>query len=44
MISNKKFKLDIDSSVNIDIDTTEFKTVNLQKIYDEVERSINFVK
>ena len=38
---NSKTKLDINGCINIDVDTTKFETVNLQKIYDEVEKNIN---
>lgn len=40
-INSKKFKLNIDSSTNIDIDTTDFKNISFHKIYDEVKRNIN---
>jgi cytidylate kinase len=35
-VSNKNFKLDIDNSISIDIDTTKFEDIKLQQIYDEV--------
>lgn len=38
MMENKNFKLDIDGSVNLDMDTTNFENVDFQKIYDEVEK------
>lgn len=44
IMNSKNFKLDLTDGVNIDIDTTKFETVNLQEIYDEVERNINLVK
>ncbi|MEG1254274.1 AAA family ATPase [Clostridium sp.] len=40
-INNKEFKLDIDDSINIDIDTTKFEEIKLQQIYDEVIKNIN---
>ncbi|MEG0774865.1 AAA family ATPase [Clostridium sp.] len=43
-INSKPFKLDIEGSTNIDIDTTKFENMNLQEIYDEVENNIKFIK
>lgn len=44
IMNSKNHKLEIPGGVNIDIDTTKFENVNLQEIYDEVERAINLVK
>lgn len=40
-VSNKNFKLDIDDSINIDIDTTRFEDIKLQQIYNEIINNIN---
>ena len=40
-VTNKNFKLKIDDCINIDVDTTEFEDIRLQKIYDEVIENIN---
>lgn len=40
-VYNKNFKLDIDDSINIDLDTTKFETVKLQQIYDELVIRLN---
>ncbi|MBU3144702.1 AAA family ATPase [Clostridium sp. CF012] len=40
-VNNKNFKLDIDDSISIDVDTTEFESIKLQQIYDEVIKNIN---
>jgi cytidylate kinase len=39
-VYNKNFKLDIDGSINIDIDTTNLEMVNMQQVYDEVARKL----
>jgi adenylate kinase family enzyme len=40
-VSNKNFKLVIDDSINIDIDTTIFEDIKLQQIYNEIIKNIN---
>lgn len=40
-VTNKNFKLEIDGSINIDIDTTKFEEIKLYEIYDEVIEKIN---
>lgn len=40
-VTNKNFKLKIDNCINIDIDTTKFEDIRLDKIYDEVMKNIN---
>lgn len=40
-VTNKNFKLKIDDCINIDVDTTEFEGIRLQKIYDEIIENIN---
>ncbi|MCB2312587.1 hypothetical protein LGL55_14970 [Clostridium tagluense] len=35
-VNNKNFKLDIDGSISMDIDTTKFEDIKLQQICDEV--------
>lgn len=40
-VTNKDFKLAIDDSINIDIDTTKFEEINLQRIYDEIKNNSN---
>jgi Predicted kinase len=40
-VTNKNFKLGIDDCINIDVDTTKFEDINLQKVYDEVIGYIN---
>lgn len=35
-VNNKNFKLDIDDSSGIDIDTTKFEDIRLQQIYDKI--------
>ena len=42
LINSSNYKLDIDPSLNID--TTNFEDVNLNQIYDNIEKYINFVK
>lgn len=42
-IINRPFKLDIDGSINIDIDTTKFEDIDLEQIYMEVASNIKFV-
>lgn len=39
-MNNKSFRLDIDGGIIRDVDTTNFESVNLQDIYDLVERSM----
>lgn len=39
----KKFKLDIDDIISIDIDTTKFEMVNLKQVYDEVAGKLKFI-
>lgn len=40
-VTNKNFKLDVDGSINMDIDTTKFENIKLQRIYDEILKNIN---
>ena len=40
-VTNKNFRLDIDGSINLDIDTTKFENIKVQQIYDEVIKNIN---
>lgn len=40
-VTNKNFRLDVDDSINIDIDTTKFEDIKLQQIYDEIIKNIN---
>ena len=35
-VTNKNFKLKIDECMNMDVDTTKFEDIKLQKIYDKV--------
>ena len=44
IMNNKNHKLEIPGGVNIDIDTTKFENVNLQEIYDEVEKRVISLK
>lgn len=37
---SKNFKLDIDDSITVDVDTTKFEKVNLQQIYDIVAENL----
>lgn len=41
-VNNKNFKLDIDDSISIDIDTTKFEDIKLQQIYNEIAKNSNF--
>lgn len=43
-MEKKIFKLHIDKSINVDIDTTDFKTVDFDKIYNEVKENLNALK
>lgn len=40
IMKDKVFKLDIEDSIDIDIDTTKFEKVDMEKIYKQVERYI----
>ena len=40
-VTTKNFKLKIDDCIDIDVDTTEFEDIRLQKIYDEIIQNIN---
>jgi cytidylate kinase len=40
-VNNKNFKLDIDGSTCIGIDTTKFQDIKLQQIYNEIIKNIN---
>lgn len=39
-INNREFKLNIENSITIDIDTTDFNKVDLEAIYKTVEKSL----
>ncbi|EQB90429.1 deoxyadenosine/deoxycytidine kinase [Clostridium punense] len=39
-INNREFKLSIENSITIDIDTTDFNTVDFEEIYKIVEKSL----
>jgi adenylate kinase family enzyme len=39
--NSKNFKLDIDDSITLEIDTTDFKDIKLQQIYDEVQKIVS---
>lgn len=39
-INNREFKLNIENSITIDIDTTDFNTVDFEEIYKIVEKSL----
>jgi predicted kinase len=41
MIGNRNYKLEFKDSIDIDVDTTIFENINLELIYDRVERIIN---
>ncbi len=43
-INNREFKLNIENSITIDIDTTDFKAVNFEEIYERVKNTLDLYK